>query len=168
MADRQPQLTLSYLEERLHHPPPHPAAELTPATAVSLMPDPPPATTTAPLSSGLPASQHHIAAPSQIEEAKEIDLNPARDIKTGEGGGGGGDITTESHEGKNDSSDARPKLKPDNETGMSATSGPMGDHMAEVWRDSDVGFKEGRPEGLEGEAGGLAEGAEREGEGGKF
>lgn len=132
------------------------------------MPDPPPATTTAPLSSGLPTSQHHIAAPSQIEEAKEIDLNPARDIKTGEGGDGGGDITTESHEGKNDSSDARPKLKPDNETGMSATSGPMGDHMAEVWRDSDVGFKEGRPEGLEGEAGGLAEGAEGEGEGGKF
>lgn len=51
---------------------------------------------------------------------------------------------------------------------MSATSGPMGDHMAEVWRDSDIGVKEGRPvvqqlgtaEGEGVEEGGL--------EGGKF
>lgn len=43
---------------------------------------------------------------------------------------------------------------------MSATSGPMGDHMAEVWRDSDVGVKEGRPVELEGDAVGIAEGLE--------
>ena len=43
------------------------------------------------------------------------------------------------------------------ETGMSATSGPMGDHMAEVWRDSDVGAKEGRPVDFEGKAEGIAE-----------
>ena len=43
------------------------------------------------------------------------------------------------------------------ETGMSATSGPMGDHMAEVWRDSDVGAKEGRPLDFEGKAEGIAE-----------
>ena len=45
------------------------------------------------------------------------------------------------------------------ETGMSATSGPMGDHMAEVWRDSDVGSSNR-------EEGGTVEGVE--GEGGKF
>ena len=57
------------------------------------------------------------------------------------------------------------KPKPENETGMSATSGPMGDHMAEVWRDSDVGVKEGRPVEFEGKAEGIVKGAE---EGGKF
>ena len=51
---------------------------------------------------------------------------------------------------------------------MSATSGPMGDHMAEVWRDSDVGVKEGSPDELESKAVQKAEGAESEVEGGKF
>ena len=48
---------------------------------------------------------------------------------------------------------------------MSATSGPMGDHMAEVWRDSDVGAKEGRPLDFEGKAEGIAE---EKGDGVKF
>lgn len=65
------------------------------------------------------------------------------------------------------SRDLRPKLKPE-ETGMSATSGPMGDHMAEVWRDSDVGVKEGRPVELEGDSGERAEGAGGKVEGGMF
>lgn len=53
------------------------------------------------------------------------------------------------------------KPKNENETGMSATSGPMGDfHMAEVWRDSDVGA-------VEGSAGGAVKGKE-EGGGGMF
>ena len=59
------------------------------------------------------------------------------------------DTYTEENDTKKESQ-ADTKLKPrpalTNETsGMSATSGPMGDHMAEVWRDSDVGVKEGRP-----------------------
>ncbi len=40
--------------------------------------------------------------------------------------------------------------------------------MAEVWRDSDVGVKEGRPNELEGKTIDIAEGAEGEVEGGKF
>ena len=53
---------------------------------------------------------------------------------------------------------------------MSATSGPMGDHMAEVWRDSDVGVKEGRPGLVEGKIEGVEEGTEGDGkgEGGMF
>ena len=44
----------------------------------------------------------------------------------------------------------------------------MGDHMAEVWRDSDVGAKEGRPADFGAKAEGIAEGAGGEGEGGRF
>ena len=67
--------------------------------------------------------------------------------------------------------EARSSIKPKTETGMSATSGPMGDHMAEVWRDSDVGVKEGRPLDLEGgklPTGSISEGPQGEIEGGKF
>ena len=120
------------------------------------MPDPPPLTQTAPVSADhLNTFQRHphISAPSQIEEAKEIDLNPMRDIKTE-----ASDIKTE----------APSQIKPRTETGMSATSGPMGDHMAEVWRDSDVGAKEERPVDLESKAVGIPEGAVAEGDGGKF
>ncbi len=127
------------------------------------MPDSPPTVHPAPTSAGPPAPdpserQHHISAPPQIEEAKEIDLHPARNTAAEEGlKTEASDVTTEA-----------PKPKPGNETGMSATSGPMGDHMAEVWRDSDVGTKEGRPADLEGKVGGIAEGTEGEDEGKKF
>ena len=130
------------------------------------MPDSPPVIRPASPSAVLPASQAserqpHISAPSQIEDAKAIDLNPARDIKTEED-----DIKDEASDVK---SEARSNIKPKLETGMSATSGPMGDHMAEVWRDSDVGAKEGRPVDLEGKVGEMvAEGPQGEIEGGKF
>ena len=57
------------------------------------------------------------------------------------------DTKTEENDTKKESqADTKPKPALTNQTsGMSATSGPMGDHMAEVWRDSDVGVKEGRP-----------------------
>ena len=132
------------------------------------MPDPPPAMATAPTSPGHPASQlgqrqPHISAPSQIEEAREIDLNPVRDFTTE-----AGDVKTESSDVRTGSSDLRPRLRPDNETRMSATSGPMGDHMAEVWRDSDVEVKEGSPVELGTKEEGVVKGVEGEGEGGKF
>ena len=130
------------------------------------MPDSPPTIHPAPTATEIPGPQtserqSHISAPSQIEEAKKIDLNPARDIETEEGG-----VKTEASDVKTEvPSSIRPNIR--NETGMSATSGPMGDHMAEVWRDSDVGAKEGRPVDLEGKAGGIAQGPESEGDGGK-
>ena len=40
--------------------------------------------------------------------------------------------------------------------------------MAEVWRDSDVGAKTGRPVDLEGKEGGVAEMVEGKEEGGMF
>ena len=128
------------------HPPPHPAADPTTTTAASLMPDPPPLTLPAPKSANLlpPERQPHISAPSQIEDAKAIDLNPARDIRSEEAR----DVKTTAP------NDVKPKKT---DTGMSATSGPMGDHMAEVWRDSDVGAKEGRPVDFESKAEGIAE-----------
>lgn len=89
-------------------------------------------------------------------------MNPAREMETQEGG-----ITTAASDVKTGLR-AEGKPRRENETGMSATSGPMGDHMAEVWRDSDVGVKEGRPVEVEGKARGIAEGAEGEGEGGEF
>ena len=110
------------------------------------MPDPPPLTIPAPTSANLPPAERrpHISAPSQIEDAKAIDLNPAHDIRSEEVS----DVNT----------GAPNNVKPTkSETGMSATSGPMGDHMAEVWRDSDVGAKEGRPLDFEGKAEGIAE-----------
>ena len=110
------------------------------------MPDPSPLTLPSPTTANVPPPerQPHLSTPSQIEDAKAIDLNPARDI-TGEEES---DIKT----------GAPNNIKPKkNETGMSATSGPMGDHMAEVWRDSDVGAKEGRPIDFEGKAEGIAE-----------
>ncbi len=117
------------------------------------MPDSPPTVYPAPTSADLPAPgpserQPHISAPPQLEEAKEIDLYPARDTAAEEAG-----LTTEASGVATEA----PKPKSGNETGMSATSGPMGDHMAEVWRDSDVGTKEGRPVDLEGMVGGIAE-----------
>ena len=130
------------------------------------MPDSPPVIRPASPSAILPARQPserqpYISAPSQIEDAKAIDLNPARDIKTEEDG-----IKAEASDVK---TEARSSIKPKLETGMSATSGPMGDHMAEVWRDSDVGAKEGRPVDLEaGKAAGIAEESQGGVEGGKF
>lgn len=132
------------------------------------MPESPSVIRPASPSAVLPASdpsepQSHISAPSQIEDAKAIDLNPARDIKIEESG-----IQTEASDVK---LEARSSIKPKFETGMSATSGPMGDHMAEVWRDSDVGAKEGRPVDLEGgklSTAGIAEGPQGGLEGGKF
>lgn len=111
-----------------------------------------------PTSAGLPNTspsqpQPHIPAPSQIEEAKGIDLNPTRDI-TPEAS----DVKTE----------APSRIKPKLETGMSATSGPMGDHMAEVWRDSDVGAKEERPADMESKTAGISEGVEGERDDKKF
>lgn len=143
----------------LEHPqPPHPAADPTTTTAAPLTPNPPPSTHPTPTSADLPNTspspgQPHISAPSQIEEAKGIDLNPTRDI------------IPESSDVK---IEAPSRIKPKLETGMSATSGPMGDHMAEVWRDSDVGAKEGRPDDLESKPAGILEGVEGEREGGKF
>lgn len=96
----------------------------------------------------------------QIDEAKEIDLNPVRDIKATEAEGGGGTIQSEASDDVKTVPRADLKPKNENETGMSATSGPMGDHMAEVWRDSDVGVKEGRP--------GEKQVKVEEGEGGMF
>lgn len=80
-------------------------------------------------------------------------MEPARDVGIAESG-----VKPEAEAG-NVKIDTPQMAKPKtgNETGMSATSGPMGDHMAEVWRDSDVGVKEGRPGEVEGEE-----------EGGKF
>lgn len=168
------------IDQRTPEPPPapqsHPAAAPTPSTAIALAPDPPPVATLPPTSSDLPAPQPskphpHIPAPTLIEEAKEIDLHPARDIKTTAEEEGGNDII------KSEASDVvttvpRADIKPktENETGMSATSGPMGDHMAEVWRDSDVGVKEGRPGLVEGKIEGVEEGTEGDGkgEGGMF
>ena len=124
------------------------------------MPDPPPTTHPAPTSADLSNPQPHISAPSQFEEAKSIDLNPAFDIKTPEAGTRipeAGDVSSE----PSGAIAPKPKL----ETGMSATSGPMGDHMAEVWRDSDVGVREGRPVDVEGRVEAVAEGGA---EGGKF
>lgn len=98
----------------------------------------------------------------QIDEAKEIDLNPARDIKAteeGDEGRGDGNIisSSASHDLKTAPRADMMKPRTENDTRMSATSGPMGD-MAEVWTDSDVGVKEGSPgagkvEGVEGEGG---------------
>ena len=118
------------------------------------MPDPSPLTLPAPKSANLlpPERQPHISAPSQIEDAKAIDLNPAHDIRSEEVG----DDKTAAP------SNVQPKKT---ETGMSATSGPMGDHMAEVWRDSDVGAKEGRPVDFESKAEDIAE---EKGEGAKL
>lgn len=147
-------------------PPPHPTAAPTPSTAAAQASGPPPLTTGDPTSSDLqPSSRHpHISAPSQIEEAKEIDLNPARDIKSEESGTVTATEASDVNTGLR--ADVKPKLE--NETGMSATSGPMGDHMAEVWRDSDVGVKEGRPVELKGKAEGTAGEGGGEAEGGKF
>ena len=78
-------------------------------------------------------------------------MNPARDTKIEEASDANNEKTS--------------RIKPKLETGMSATSGPMGDHMAEVWRDSDVGAKEERPIDLGAKSGGIAEGKE---EGEKF
>ena len=97
----------------------------------------------------------------QIDEAKEIDLNPARDIKATEdeeeeGAGGGGDIIKSSASDDLKTAPLADTIKPktETETGMSATSGPMGD-MAEVWSDSDVGAKEGTAEGKQEGEGGM-------------
>lgn len=68
---------------------------------------PPPATSAESAAPQSSEPEHHIAAPTKIEEAKAVDLNPVRDIK------------------------AVPS------PGMSATSGPMGDHMAEVFQDTE-------------------------------
>ncbi|KAK4693071.1 hypothetical protein P7C71_g4253, partial [Lecanoromycetidae sp. Uapishka_2] len=70
-------------------------------------PAPPPTTSTEPAASQSSEPTHQIPEPTKIEEAKAVDLNPASEIK------------------------AAPL------TGMSATSGPMGDHMAEVFRDTE-------------------------------
>lgn len=116
------------------------------------MPNPPPSNHSTSTPADLPTAsssqrQPHIPAPSQIEEAKGIDLNPMRDI------------TPEASDVKTEASS---RIKPKLETGMSATSGPMGDHMAEVWRDSDVGAKEERPADLESKPAGISEGVEGE------
>lgn len=84
-----------------------------------------------------PTPAHHISEPSGVEEAKAVDLNPSSDV-TGE--------ATKVEEPK-------PKVAPtpitktepapastaktEPSTGMSATSGPLGDHMAEVYTDVD-------------------------------
>ena len=65
-----------------------------------------------------------------MEEAKAVDLNPTPDVNT---------AATEPakvDEGKLEPI-AASGIKAESSTGMSATSGPLGDHMAEVYQEVD-------------------------------
>ena len=71
-----------------------------------------------------------------MEEAKAVDLNPTTDVNT---------ATTEPakvDEGKLEPV-ATSGIKAEPSTGMSATSGPLGDHMAEVYQEVDHTEEEG-------------------------
>ena len=77
---------------------------------------------------------HHISEPSGMEEAKAVDLNPAPaniDTTTAP--------TQPAMKGVDEGSLAPmgTKAEPPSSTGMSATSGPLGDHMAEVYQEVD-------------------------------
>ena len=73
-----------------------------------------------------------------MEEAKAVDLNPTTT-----------DVNTAATEpAKVDKGNLEPiatsGIKADSSTGMSATSGPLGDHMAEVYQEVDRS-EEGEP-----------------------
>ena len=87
-----------------------------------------------------PTPAHHISEPSGVEEAKAVDLNPtpttptpttttAIDIPPTTA------ATTEPAEGKLLAPLTTSGMKGESSTGMSATSGPLGDHMAEVYQE---------------------------------
>lgn len=87
-----------------------------------------------------PNPAHHISSPPGIDEAKAVDLNPTTTT----------DVNTAPPTGpaKTDEGTLEPKvdegklapittsgIKAETSTGMSATSGPLGDHMAEVYQE---------------------------------
>jgi len=76
-------------------------------------PGPPPTSSADPPAPQSPKPGLHIPEPTKIEEANAVNLNPTSAVK--------------------------PALS----AGMSATSGPMGDHMAEVFQDTEPAL-EGR------------------------
>ena len=65
-----------------------------------------------------------------MEEAKAVDLNPTTAVNT-----------TDPEPAKVDDGKLEPigasGIKGESSTGMSATSGPLGDHMAEVYQEVD-------------------------------
>ena len=72
-----------------------------------------------------------------MEEAKAVDLNPTTDVNIAATG------PAKVDEGKL-APIATSGIKAESSTGMSATSGPLGDHMAEVYQEVDR-TQEGEP-----------------------
>ncbi|KAL2044771.1 hypothetical protein N7G274_002546 [Stereocaulon virgatum] len=86
-----------------------------------------------PQAASAPSPAHHIAQPSGVDEAKDIDLNPSSAVS---------EAPTQTAAAKTETAPApisktAPAVKAEPSTGMSATSGPLGDHMAEVFTDVD-------------------------------
>lgn len=91
------------------------------------------------------SAAHHISEPSGMEEAKAVDLNPTPTSTHVN--------TAPTAPTKLDEGTLAPigtKAEPSS-TGMSATSGPLGDHMAEVYQEVDHTEEGGETVAVEGE-----------------
>ena len=102
-----------------------------------------------PASTDLNQKAPQLSQPSQVEEAKDIDLNPAESssdaVKQESFKRASADVNTET-QSKGVAEPPKPGLT-QSSTGMSATSGPLNDHLGEEYDYHDNGGADVGPKG---------------------